>query len=443
MNRTTHFFLCCSAVFLLMLAGIAQAAVSVQAVRVWRAPDHTKMVLDLSGPARHNIMLLPNPERLVLDLSQAQLRTGLRGVDLKDSPIKAIRSGIRNGTDLRLVLDLHASVKPKSYLLAATDEFGHRLVVDMYDAGKRKPNTAKHAQAARSTKRDIIVAIDAGHGGEDPGAVGAHRILEKDVVLKTSRQLARLFNGERGYKAVMIRTDDYFIALDERRRLARKANADLFLSIHADAFDRTAARGGSVFSLSAGGASSTFARELAARENRADLIGGVKTPDQGDKDLQFVLLDLALTGSIEASERAGHKVLNAMQGVMTLHSKRLERANFSVLRSPDMPSLLIETGFISNPDEARKLNTPGYRLQVAQAVFRGVVAYFEDLLPEGTYVAWRARQPRKISQHVIAPGDTLSGIAQRYKVSLQRLKSHNGLHSNAIRIGQKLSIPAS
>ncbi len=428
---------------LLLLANAVQAAVSVEDVRVWRAPDHTKMVLDLSGPAQHKIMLLSNPERLVLDISAVKLRVGLENIDLKDSPIKSIRSGIRNGTDLRLALDLRAAVKPRSYLLPATDEFGDRLVVDMYDAKKARSSVKKHAQTARSTKRDLVIAIDAGHGGEDPGAVGANGILEKEVVLQTSRQLARLFDTARGYKAVLIRSDDYFVPLEKRRMLARKANADLFLSIHADAFERTAARGGSVFSLSPTGATSTFARVLAARENKADLVGGFKMPADGDKDLHFVLVDLALTGSIEAGEQAGHKVLDAMQGVMKLHSKRLERANFSVLRSPDIPSLLIETGFISNPEEARKLATQAYRAQIAQAVFNGVSAYFEDMRPEGTYIAWRADQPQQFSEYIIAPGDTLSGIAQRYKVSLQRLKSHNGLSDNAIRIGQKLNIPNS
>ncbi len=443
MIKLSHLFLFVSTL-LLLLANVTQAAVSVKDVRVWRAPDHTKMVLDLSGPARHKIILLSNPERLVLDISAVQLRTGLENIDLKDSPIKAIRSGIRNGGDLRLALDLRAAVEPRSYLLPATDEFGDRLVVDMYDAKKKsKPAAKKHAQSVRSTKRDLIIAIDAGHGGEDPGAVGANGILEKQVVLQTSRQLARLFDAARGYKAVLIREDDYFVPLEERRMLAREAKADLFLSIHADAFKRTAARGGSVFSLSASGATSTFARALAARENKADLIGGFKVPANGDKDLHFVLVDLALTGSIEAGEQAGHKVLNSMQGVMKLHSKRLERANFSVLRSPDIPSLLIETGFISNPEEARKLNTSAYRAQIARAVFNGVSVYFDDLRPEGTYIAWRADQPQQFSEHIIAPGDTLSGIAQRYKVSLQRLKSHNDLNDNAIRIGQKLNIPNS
>ncbi len=432
-----------SSALLLLLANAVQAAVSVEDVRVWRAPDHTKMVLDLSGPAQHKILLLSNPERLVLDISAVQLRTGLENIDLKDSPIERIRSGIRNGGDLRLALDLRAAVKPRSYLLPATDEFGDRLVVDMYDAKKIRASVKKHSQTARSTRRDLVIAIDAGHGGEDPGAVGANGILEKRVVLETSRQLARLFDAARGYKAVLIRKDDYFVPLEERRLLARKANADLFLSIHADAFKRTAARGGSVFSLSPSGATSTFARALAARENKADLVGGFEVPANGDKDLHFVLVDLALTGSIEAGEQAGHKVLNSMQGVMMLHSKRLERANFSVLRSPDIPSLLIETGFISNPEEARKLNTSAYRAQIAQSVFNGVSAYFEDLQPEGTYIGWRADQPQQFSEHIIVPGDTLSGIAQRYKVSLQRLKSHNGLNDNAIRIGQKLNIPNS
>lgn len=441
MIKLSHRLLLSSVLLVLLLVNVAQAATSVQAVRVWRAPDHTKLVLDLSAPARHKVTLLSSPERLVLDLNDVQLRTSVHDVDLKDSPVKSVRSGIRNGVDLRLVLDMRTAVKPRSYLLPANDEFGDRLVIDMYDAKKGKPAVKKHAQSARSTRRDIIVAIDAGHGGEDSGAAGANGILEKNVVLQTARQLARLFDKARGYKAVLVREDDYFVPLEERRRLARKANADLFLSIHADAFKRTAARGGSVFSLSPSGATSTFARALAARENKADLSGGIKMPAQSDKDLHFVLVDLALTGSIEAGERVGQKVLNAMQGVMTLHSKRLERANFSVLRSPDIPSLLIETGFISNPEEARKLNTAPYRAQIAQAVFNGVAAYFDDLRPEGTYVAWRARQPA--NHHVIAPGDTLSGIAQRYKISLQQLKSHNGLTSNAIRIGQKLNIPTS
>ncbi len=441
MIKLSHPLLLSSVLLVLLLVNVAQAATRVQAVRVWRAPDHTKLVLDLSAPARHKVMLLSNPERLVLDLSDTQLRTSVHDIDLKDSPVKSVRSGIRNGGDLRLVLDVRAAVKPRSYLLPANDEYGDRLVIDMYDAKKSKPVVKKHVQSAQSTRRDIIVAIDAGHGGEDSGAAGANGILEKNVVLQTARQLARLFDRARGYKAVLVREDDYFVPLEERRRLARKANADLFLSIHADAFKRAAARGGSVFSLSPSGATSTFASALAARENKADLSGGIKMPAQSDKDLHFVLVDLALTGSIEAGERVGQKVLNAMQGVMTLHSKRLERANFSVLRSPDIPSLLIETGFISNPEEARKLNTAPYRAQIAQAVFNGVAAYFDDLRPEGTYVAWRARQPA--NHHVIAPGDTLSGIAQRYKISLQQLKSHNGLTSNAIRIGQKLNIPTS
>ncbi|AQA16945.1 N-acetylmuramoyl-L-alanine amidase [Halioglobus japonicus] len=415
------------------------SAADVKDVRLWRAPDHTRVVFDLTGPADHKLMVLSNPSRIVLDVEDTRLRTDFSDLKLDNTPIRQVRSGVRDGDDLRVVLDISAAVDPRSFALKANDQAGDRLVLDLYDKGTQasKPVVKKSATAAG--KRDIIIAIDAGHGGEDPGALGPGKRREKDVVLAISKEIHRLFKADSGFTPTLIRSGDYYISLKGRRDLARKRKADLFVSIHADAFTRKEANGASVYALSTRGATSTAARYLAQRENAADLVGGVSLSDKDDM-LAGVLADLSMTSTLDASLQVGSQVLGHMGGVARLHKKNVEQAGFAVLKSPDIPSILVETGFISNPGEAKKLSTPSYQKKMARAIHAGIKNYLIAHPPSGTLIAYNKAQGG--AEYTIARGDTLSGIAQRFNVSLASLKSANGIDGSKIMVGQKLTIPA-
>jgi N-acetylmuramoyl-L-alanine amidase len=436
----------CINVFLLVLilpviAGFptgAMAATEVHGMRLSQASEYTRLVLDLSGPVQHNIIALQNPSRLVIDIPDARLLASLSSEALENTGIKHIRSGVRDGNDLRIVLDMQDDAQPRSFLLGREEGKKDRLVIDLYGQAS---TAVKSSVSNAPQRRDIVIAIDAGHGGRDPGALGPNRLREKDVVLGIARQLEAKLKAVGGYRPVMVRTGDQFISLDDRRKIARSKRADLFVSIHADAFSSPKAHGSSVFALSQRGATSTSARFLAASENKADQIGGVVLKDKDDV-LAAVLFDLSMTANLDASLSAGDYVLRSMARVSQLHKPRVEQANFAVLRSPDIPSILIETGFISNPSEARKLGTKAYQRKVAGAIYQGLTNYFESNPPDGTLVAWRQRGGQG-RQYVVASGDTLSEIAQRYKVSLNSLRRSNGLTGNNIRIGQKLQIPTS
>lgn len=430
---------------LLFLSELASAAVSIEGVRVWRAPERTRLVLDLSNNVQHKVFLLKNPDRLVLDLSDTRLRTSLSKVDLKNSPIREMRSGVRGGVDLRLVLDLKNKVRPRSFTLPANDQYGNRLVIDLHDDSyktAKKLAPKKVAPPKPTGRRDIIIAIDPGHGGDDPGATGRRKLREKTVVLEISQRLKRIINKEQGFKAHLVRSGDYFVPLKKRPQLALEKKADLFLSIHADAFKQAGPSGASVFRLSRRGESSTFAAALAARENKADLVGGLRLPKTADKEVDYVLLDLAMESMREASARVGNKVLAQMGKVTKLHKPRVESANFAVLRTPDLPGLLIEAGFISNPQEERKLNTRSFQEKLAGAIFAGVKDYFYTVPPDGSYVAWRKSKQVKPVVHIASRGETLSGIAARYNINMTTLKRANSLSSNMIRIGQRIKIPS-
>jgi N-acetylmuramoyl-L-alanine amidase len=284
--------------------------------------------------------------------------------------------------------------------------------------------------------RDIIVAIDAGHGGEDPGAIGPNGTREKDVVLAIARRLQVMVDQEPGMRAGMIRSGDYYVSLGNRIRKAREQRADLFISIHADAFRDQRARGASVYTLSQRGASSEYARLLADKENASDLVGGVSLDDK-DNLLASVLLDLSQTATIEASNDAAGRVLGGLRGVGQVHKVRVEQAGFRVLKAPDVPSMLVETAFISNPAEERKLRSSSHQNELAKAVMSGIRAYFEHNPPPGTRLARNGRE------HIISQGETLVGIARNYRVNLQNLRDVNGLRSDAVRVGDVLRIPPS
>jgi N-acetylmuramoyl-L-alanine amidase len=432
-------------VAVLVLLGVPPAwSVDVQDVRLWRAPDHTRIVFDLSGPVQHSIMVLSDPSRIVLDIRDTRLSTDLARLKLANTPVSSVRSGIRDGDDLRVVLEITSKVDPRSFTLESNEQASDRLVLDLYDKQATTAEVKKSIQ--QSTKRDLIIAIDAGHGGEDPGAIGPGRVQEKEVVMAIARELHALLEADTGFKPTMIRSGDYYISLKGRRDLARQRQADLFVSIHADAFHRREAHGASVYALSTGGATSTAAEYLAERENAADLVGGVSLSDKDDV-LAGVLADLSMTSTLDTSLKLGDKVLRSMGSVAKLHKQRVEQAGFAVLKSPDVPSVLVETGFISNPQESSLLATRAYQKKMAVAIHSGIRDWFIAHPPSGTLLAWQKQQggqPQGGQQYIIAQGDTLSGIADRFSVSLSDLKSSNSISSSSkILVGQKLTIPKS
>ena len=429
---------------MVVLAGASQAlAAAIEGVRLWRAPDHTRLVFDLSGPVEHKIFPLSNPDRLVIDIPSANIKNGFASLDLSKTPIEKIRSGKHNQQDLRVVLDMKEAVNPRSFVLKKNEQYGDRLVVDLYDRATETEKTIE--DVAENPRRNIVIAIDAGHGGEDPGALGPNRIREKKVVLAISRELKKLIDNSTGFKATLIRDGDYYIPLRKRTDVARSRRADLFISIHADAFSMPQANGASVFALSRRGATSETASYLAQRENRADLIGGAGSVSLGDKDkmLASVLLDLSMTATLSSSLEVGAEVLKEIGGVARLHKKRVEQAGFIVLKSPDIPSILVETGFISNPKEARRLNDRNYQRKMARAIFTGVKRYFTTNPPAGTLLAALAEEggSKNTKEHIIQRGDTLSAIALRYNVTVKELLRHNSLKSTRIKVGQRLRIP--
>ncbi len=431
---------------LLCLAGTAQAQTRVEGVRIWPAPDHTRLVLDMGSEVDHSIFSLANPSRLVIDIKNTRLDTSFSKLDLSGSPIQRIRSAPRHGDDLRVVLDLKRDVKPRSFQLEPNAEYGNRLVVDLIQEGAERNEPSKPVLSEnRDGKRDIIVMIDAGHGGEDPGASGPSGTHEKDVVLPLARKLKAIIDAQPGFTARLTRDGDYYIGLRQRILLARKQNADLFVSIHADAFRTPQPRGASVFALSRRGATSETARWLARNENRSDLIGGVGGVSLDDKNevLAGVLLDLSMTASINASVGVGDHVLKNLGHVARLHKHGVEQAAFVVLKSPDIPSILVEAGFISNPQEERNLKSAAYRSKLAHAIWEGVDSYFRDTPPPGTLLAWEKRNGQGMASYRIQRGDTLSAVARRNATTVNRIKELNNLSSDQVMVGQTIKIPAS
>jgi N-acetylmuramoyl-L-alanine amidase len=435
------------AVLLMTLTSVSLA--DVQGVRLWHAPDSSRLVFDLNREAEHKIFPLSSPNRLVIDIENSKMLDSLKDLDVSVGPIKKVRWGMRDKKDLRIVLDLREAIDAKSFPLPPNNQYSHRLVVDLLPRRQStRPLTLSKpvldVKQTQATSRDIIVAIDAGHGGEDPGAIGHGGIYEKKVVLGIAKKLAALLERERGFKPVLVRTGDYYIGLRERTRKARLSNADLFISIHADAFSSHRASGSSVFALSQRGATSEAARWLADKENSSDLIGGVGGVSLDDKEdlLAGVLLDLSMTASLSVSLDLGQMVLNSMGGVAKLHKRKVEQAGFAVLKSPDIPSLLIETGFLSNPGEAKKLKTSSYQRRMASSIHQGIKRYFMQSPPPGTYLASIRDKSDRLKEYVIAPGDTLSVIAQRHATSMSTLKELNGLKTSIIRVGQVIKVPA-
>ena len=422
----------------LLLTGTAWAgsATRIEALRVWAGPDHTRTVFDVSGPLDYKVFSLENPHRLVLDIEGATLDQTFATPELA-GVMQSVRTGKHGERGVRVVFDLKEAVRPQSFLLPPADTLGHRLVVDLYP--QQAATTVRTVQqAVPVSERNVIIAIDAGHGGEDPGARGASGSWEKDITLAVAQELKRQIDAEPGMEAVLIRDGDYFIPLQGRYQKAREASADLFISVHADAFHKPTASGSSVFVLSTRGASNEAARWLAASENKSDLVGGVSLEDK-DNTLAAVLLDLSQSATMKASDDVANHVLKAMMRLGKAHKPHVERANFVVLRSPDVPSMLIETAFISNPGEEKKLKDPGHRIRLASAIVEGVRDYFAVQAPPGTWLTENA--PTRPRQHVVARGETLSVIALRHGVTLSSLRSVNQLKGDMVKGGDRLTIP--
>ena len=386
-------------------------AAKVASARLWPAQEYTRLILESGSAVPHQMFLVNNPARLVLDLEDVELTSEIeqlpRLVLPNDPYIQAIRFARYKPGVVRIVLDLKAEVSPQLFALKPFGEYGHRVVLDLYSltppdplmalldgdrnarAGATGGETPDKAPASndkaadksgRAPRRPIIVAIDPGHGGEDPGAIGRRGTYEKNVTLAIARRLKTLIDAEPGMRAMLTRDDDYYVALNERVQKARRVQADLFISVHADAFSTPAARGSSVFALSEHGASSAAARWLAQRENEADLIGGVNL-DSRDRVLAQTLLDLSQSAQINDSLRVGRSVLDGIGAVNALHKGSVEQAGFAVLKAPDVPSILIETAFISNPEEEQKLRSDAHQQRFAESILGGVKRYFAQNPP--------------------------------------------------------------
>ncbi|MCJ7955649.1 MAG: N-acetylmuramoyl-L-alanine amidase [Pseudomonas sp.] len=375
-------------------------ATQIRNARLWRSDDKLRLVFDLSGPVQYKTFSLTSPERLIIDLSGAGLSGDFSQLALKNSGITSIRSGHFGKGDTRIVLDLAAPMQLNSFLLPPQDGQGHRLVLDLSSATHAPRQIAAQPQPLVAPvdkahpKRDIIVVVDPGHGGKDPGAIGSKGQREKDVVLSIAQLLAKRLKREKGFDVKLVRNDDFFVPLRKRVDIARQHKADMFISVHADAAPRLTASGASVYALSEGGATSATARFMAQRENGADLLGATTLLNLKDKDpmLAGVILDMSMNATIASSLQLGSSVLGSLQNITTLHQKRVEQAGFAVLKSPDVPSILVETGFISNTQDAQRLVTARHQQAVADGLFEGLKKYFEKNPPMNSYMAWVQEQ---------------------------------------------------
>lgn len=415
---------------------VAASTNSIDGIRVWPAPENTRVVFDLKNKPDYKYFTLSKPNRLVIDFKNTQNKTALKILANNDPRIKLFRSSTsKSKSSTRLVLELAKSYQLTVFPLAPAGQYGDRLVIDLYDKNKKSQTVTK---TTPSGKRDIVVAIVAGHGGEDPGSIGAKGSYEKRVTLSIAKKLARLIDQRTGFKAVMIRTGDYYVTHSRKTKLARKNKADLLISIHADAFVSPKPHGASVLVQSSRRANSEFTRWIANRQDESELLGGAgeTIKKTKDKNLAFTLADMKKEHTMASSYEFALHVIKEIKQVTKLHKKEPEGLSLAVLKSSDIPSVLIETGFISNPREEKNLNSKSHQQKLANAIFKAVDSYFIENTPKGTLLA-----ATTMKKHKVRSGESLSVLAQRYKISVAKIKSVNNLKSNVLRIGQTLKIP--
>ncbi|QDE32545.1 MULTISPECIES: N-acetylmuramoyl-L-alanine amidase [Shewanella] len=428
-------------ILLFLLPNIVWAANQLDSVRIWAAPESTRVVFDLTQSPKYDSFSLTGPHRLVVDIQDTGAKINLDKIANNSKIIKKIRfsSPPKKGV-LRLVMDLTKPVKSSLFTLPPTAPYGNRLVVDLEDsAGGSSAVQQSVRRSANQSSRDIVVAIDAGHGGEDPGSIGPSGIHEKRVVLEIAKRLARKINSISGMRAVMTRSGDYFVNLNKRSELARNSKADLLISIHADAFTSPQPNGASVWVLSMRRANSEIGRWLEQKEKHSELLGGAGEIIQNTDSEQYLamtLLDMSMNSSMAISHSIAGDILRDLRTITHLHKRNPESASFAVLKSPDIPSILVETGFISNPNEERLLSNGNHQEKLANAIYKGVLRYFESNPPADSLMAKQSN-----IKHSVKRGESLSVIAQRYSVSVSSIKRANNLKNDVVRVGQKLVIP--
>jgi N-acetylmuramoyl-L-alanine amidase len=409
----------------------------VKDIRISESAESSRIVIDIQKAPSSKVFHLQNPERVVVDISNAKLANNFKSSKLTGKLVRGIRFSNR-GKILRIVFDLDGRIKHKYFTLPKSGKSDHRLVIDLekFNSSAERSNISPK----KSQGRKIIVVIDPGHGGKDPGAIGPNGTRESNVVLEISLKLADYFNKTNDMQAILSRNDNTFIPLRERMEIAREYNADLFLSIHADALNNSRVKGASVYTLSLKGASDEASKILAKGQNEGSTIGEVDIAGM-DKDAISLLTDLSQNSSMEASKEVGAIILNQLSKAVSIRKKKVQEAGFLVLKSPDVPSVLIETTFISNPGEEAKLNTRRFQDRLAEAIFQGARNYFLINPPQDTILSNNINSDTQIISYIVKRGDTLSEIAELYNVKLSLIKNFNGISGSTIRIGQSLQIP--
>jgi len=411
----------------------------IESVRVWPAPESTRVVFDLSDKPEFTYFSLSKPQRLVIDFANSKSLANLGDVLNQDKRIKIIRTSTPSKTgSTRLVLELAENYQFSLFPLAPAGTYGDRLVIDIFDNKSSVSKNPPPPAIAQLEKRDIVIAIVAGHGGEDPGSIGARGTYEKKVTLSIAKKLEKLINNQQGLKAIMIRTGDYYVNHNRKTELARKGKADLLISIHADAFTSSQPSGASVLVQSTRRANSEFTRWIANRQKESELLGGAgeTIKKTKDKNLAFTLADMKKEHTMGSSYAFAEHVIRQLKKVTKLHKSKPEGLSLAVLKSSDIPSVLIETGFISNLQEERNLSSPTHQKKLAKAIYKAVDNYFSDNPPDGTLYA-----STRLRNHKVRRGESLSLLASRYNVSVKQLKKKNNLKSNVVKIGQTLTIP--
>lgn len=443
-----------SIVSVLLLCFVMQVAHGAQnnidGVRIWPSTDNTRVVFDMKTAPEFTYFTLKNPHRLVIDLNDTKDSFSLSDVENSGNLIDKLRySTPKNKSSARVVVELNRDTKPSLFAMSPEGAYGHRLVVDLPDSA---PQTLPSLTASTSSvvlddstsvrDRDIIVAIDAGHGGHDPGSVGPAGTFEKHITLSIAKKLESMINKERGMRAIMTRSDDYYISPNRRPEIAREKKADLLISIHADAFSQPQPRGGSVWVLSMRRADTELGRWLEKSERHSELLGGaaeVINDKSSERYLTETILGLSMDHSMATSHDLGNKVVEELKQVTSLHKRKPQAASFAVLTAPDIPSILVEVGFISNPQEEKNLNWSKYRERLATAMFNATKRYFKQVPPDGTL--W-AQEKANNRTHKVRSGESLSLLAQRYNVKVSSIKAANALSSDVVRVGQVLNIPS-
>jgi len=439
-----------SVLFLWMFVHIAQAAQNnIEGVRIAPSSDTTRVVFDMKTAPEFTYFTLTKPLRLVVDLQKTDKTFDFSQVANDGDLIKKLRySTPKNKSGARIVIELNRKAEPSLFAITPAGSFGHRLVIDLADSQPNRSGALASTSSSvviddKSSPRDsnIIVAIDAGHGGRDPGSIGPAGTFEKHITLSVAKKLQAMINAEPGMKAIMTRSNDSYISPNRRPEIAREKKADLLISIHADAFSQPEPRGGSVWVLSMRRADTELGRWLEKSERHAELLGGaaeVINDKSSERYLTETILGLSMDHSMASSHDIGNKVVDELKKVTSLHKRRPQAASFAVLTAPDIPSILVELGFISNPQEEKNLNWSKYRERLAKAVFSATKRYFKQTPPDGTL--W-AREKANNRTHKVRSGESLSLLAQRYNVKVSSIKAANDLNSDVVRVGQVLTIP--